>query len=186
MISIEILRERIGLDSTDKSEDVKLTAAHLATMNIAENYLDRKLDKMNEIEEHYHKSGGVISLRRYPIETINSITSDGAALTDYQLDDETGLIYAEARLSAKHLVINYEGGFDEYPEDLELAILDLFDNVYSQSITTGDSSLSGAVSGYSIAGVGSIKFDTSEGSSWGGIMPATSAAIFDQYRRESV
>lgn len=189
-INYEKLRVRIGLASNDNSKDADIASLWSISTSLAEMYCDRKFEFATDNEEFIHDPSYTISLRRYPIVTINSITPDiGGAVSNYHYDKNTGVVHFDGYQVKHKLTINYDGGYTAWPADLELALIGTFEKLWKDSTGTVSS---GGVKTVK-AGDLSITYDTGSGAvtsavggAMGGHIPFTSTVILDMYRRQQV
>ena len=75
---LETARIRIGLESTDTSKDVELTAAMEASLHYAEKYCDRFFMFQEDVAELIHFESSYVQLHRYPVTAVASIKFDSA------------------------------------------------------------------------------------------------------------
>jgi hypothetical protein len=189
---IETARVRIGLESTDTSRDVELTAAMDASLNFAEKYCDRFFMFQEDTAELIHFTDNDLQLHRYPITAVASVEADGNAVeTDYHIEKKTGRIILDSRLYAHELTVSYSGGYAVLPSDLEMALWRLFDTTWSVvSATTSSAPVGGgAIKAISSSGA-RVEFDTSSGSSSGmsgsgGLSDPFAISILDLYALKS-
>ena len=182
-IRIEDVRARIGLQPTDTSKDTELAVALETSLAVAEAYCNRKFKSQRDTETFTHIDSHVVSLRRYPVDTIINVSPNGF---DYHLEKETGLIHVDGRVHKHALTIEYDGGYVAIPSDLGFAILMIFDSVWGTLQGDGQAQ-TGGVESVTLADVGTVRFSTSKSSSgdedFAGL-PFKVRSILDFYRRE--
>lgn len=195
---LAVLRVRVGLADDDTSKDTQIQAAMDAAMSLAEEYCDRKFEyKEGYVEEFCLNSDYSVSLDRYPLKEITSITvMDGSSVTpDYYVKDKkTGLLYIPGYAGDADLKVTYSGGHETLPADVWMALLMIFDNTFKELSSTSGSGASATISGdvkaISVPDVGRIEF---ESSSWGsdtmatspwGLIPSNATSILWWHRRE--
>lgn len=190
MATIEQLRARAGLEAGDTSKDTELQAAYATALAICENYTDRKFTAAADTDNFTHVTGYSLSLSRYPVTDITLLTVDGQERTsqDYHQDKRSGLIQFDYLLVAHEVHVEYSGGYDPLPADLDLAVWSVFDNAWHLNQAGGGGSLADSVKQINITGVGSIAFDSqvdsaSAGGFAAGLIPPGAAAILDHYVR---
>lgn len=179
-------RVKIGLQENDSSKDVILKLTMEQVVSIAEKYCDRKFVFGIGVAEffnvNYEKR---FQLPRYPVKQIASI--EGVSV-GYQLHQELGMVLFDCPVSSRYIKINYAGGFDPLPGDLELAFWGMFDVVYQQNTSGGVAS---GLDKIVIQGVGSISYSDNAssgggtGDTMGGLIPALSLGVLNLYRRYS-
>lgn len=187
MYDIETARIRIGLEPTDTSKDAQLNVAMSASLNFAENYCDRKFMKQAESERFVHFSYCGVQLKRFPVESVEMVSADGNSFSDFHIDMPVGRITLDSRISAHILTVDYVGGYEVLPADLEMALWRLFDSAYANINNTGGSLGNGQVKAISSAGA-KIEFNVSGssdagGSGTGGIGDGFTSSILDFYKR---
>lgn len=190
--TIEFFRVRIGLLSTDASQDTEIMAALATAYGYAELYTDRKFEWQQQIETFTHFIGNDISLIRYPITAIVDI--EGTE-NFYHFNAQTGILYFDGCVKAHELIVTYEGGYSDtsdadhpyvWPDALAFALLGIFDNIWS-SMQAGASFVTGGIVKSVKAGADlSITYESSGAAyaAFGGLIPAPSAAYLDLLARE--
>jgi hypothetical protein len=206
---LETAYVRTGLDQS-ATNDTLLAAAMTASLSVAEVWLNRKLTFSVDLESfpmaYYPDS---LTLRRYPLSEIISVTHATEQMvlplepTDrpypgrYVVHADTGLIYFQTPVASQQVVVEYEGGYVEFPADMELALWLIFDEVFGSMAPddTDDSSTGdlGAVTSITVPDVGTVRFATvstssvtgaASGSDANPFIPAGAAAILSPYRRK--
>jgi len=112
---LDILRTRIGLTAGDTTRDADLTLAFDTALAIVERYCDRKFEALSSKETLIHVAKSVISLERYPIDRVKSLTVNGAASTEFHVERENGLIHFDGYTVGHEVVVEYDGGYIEAP-----------------------------------------------------------------------
>ena len=188
---LETARIRIGLESTDTSKDVELTAAMEASLHYAEKYCDRFFMFQTDVAELIHFESSDVQLHRYPVTAVASIEFDGEPLeVPYHIEKKTGRLVFDSRFYAHELTVNYSGGYAVLPADLEMALWRLFDSTWSViSATTSSAPVGGgAIKAISSQGA-RVEFDTSSASSGmggsGGLSDSFANSILDLYGLKS-
>jgi hypothetical protein len=189
--NIETARIRIGLESTDTSKDVELTASMEASLNFAEKYCDRLFMFQIDTAELIHFIDNDIQLHRYPLVGVSSMMADGNLINvDYHLQKNTGRLILDSQIYAHELIVNYSGGYSTLPSDLEMALWRLFDSIWSVASSTTSSAPvgGGAIKAISSSGA-RVEFDTSSASSGmggsGGLSDPFAMTILDLYSLKS-
>lgn len=172
MIDIATLRARAGFASGDTSHDAELQAAADQALMLCETYCDRWFKKQPQTEQIWPSSGSYM-VKRYPIESITSITNANGDAIDVSSVRTVGapgiVLRGGCSIGGAGITIVYVGGFDPLPADLEFAVLAAFDAVWSTTPGWGATAGSAAeqVQKISVVGVGSIDFGTGGTSSGG-------------------
>lgn len=122
-------RARIGLVAGDTTRDAELTLAMNVALARAERFCNRNFTRRREVREFLHFTGDTAQLHRYPLQAVHSIETDGvvAVPTGYHIHNDGGRILFDAWQRCHRLVIDYTGGYNQLPADLELALWLLFD-----------------------------------------------------------
>jgi hypothetical protein len=161
-------KARTGIQPVDYSKDVLLQSALDAALGIAEQYCDRKFLDGDEVETLTPVHLGVLSLHRYPVATVTSITlaHNGIALlsTDWHVGKNSGLVYVDGLPASHEVTVTYHGGYNTLPADLELALFLVFDAVWAvtpgggKTAGAGSVGATGAIKSVSTPDVGSVSY----------------------------
>lgn len=176
MYDLATAKLRLGKPVDPSTEDTMITLAMDAAMQFAESYCDRKFTSQVDSETFVHVQANTISLRRFPITTVNQITVDGNILAPnlyqvhYHADNQVGLIMFDAAIFCHALIVDYEGGFSVLPADLEMVLWRLFDWAWGNISAGGTEGVQpiGAVKALTIPDVGRVEFSTNNDNSFGG------------------
>jgi hypothetical protein len=200
------LRVRAGFPANDDSHDEDLQAAADQALMLCETYCDRFFEKQSQIEQIWPTAGSFM-VKRYPLESITSITNangDAIEVGNVRTVDAPGIVLrggcSIGGAGIWPLSIEYVGGFDPLPKDLEFAVLAAFDAVWSTTPGWGAAAGSAAeqVQKISVVGVGSIDFGTGGTTSGGaaggsqvgshpwGVLPVTVTSILQRYMNHTV
>lgn len=180
-------KAKIGLSPTDTTQDFLLQTSLDTALALAEKYCDRFFLQATESVKFYHTHYDKFQLRRYPIQVVNKVSEAG----DFKVHGTVGWLEFDRPVIAEELQIDYVGGYAVLPNDLELALWGIFDNVYANFTASGGATVSGSIKKLAITGVGSVDYDTSSGTTvnltggFGGLIPAMGLAILELYRLES-
>ena len=131
---LPVLRVRVGLPADDTSKDTELTAAWNTGFALAETYCDRKFDYKADAQEIFtYEADKTVSLERYPLESITSVTgaAAGGMPPTIRFDRKTGILYAGGYASDEELTVIYAGGYQTLPADLMQAMLFCFDAAWN-------------------------------------------------------
>ena len=187
MFDVMTGRVRIGLVPTDASKDAIIQIALDATIAVVEKWLDRGIVRMQEKTKFYY-TGTVrqFQLPRWPVENVIKVEGLNA---DYKINAEHGYIELGHNACADEFIIEYIGGYNPLPGDLEVGLWMVFDGVFSNMEGSGSSALTGGIGKFSIVGVGTIDYsDNSTSSSAGangasGLIGEIPAQLFSPYKR---
>lgn len=190
---LKILRVRVGLDADDTSQDAAITAAYIGALSWLEAYLDRYLEPGTYTEVFTHIAANVISLKGYPVATINTIEDDDADPVHYHVEKKNGLIHFDGFAVAHELTVNYDA-VPVIDGALMLALLGLFDVVWGAfNSSSNDESLGGGAIKAITSDGARVEFDVSGGGSagFGAVdpnsgMPVAVAAMLHVYKRWNV
>ena len=179
----DLATAKTRLNITGTTQDAELQMALDTALALAETYCDRYfMYQANETEKFVHAHSNTLSLKRYPIEMINS----GAGEHHYSQD--SGVVYLHDNSFQHETTVDYNGGYKTLPLDLEFALWAVFDTVWGQMNNVGGTpSAGGAVKAISSAGQ-RVEFDTSGGAVAGvdaatGI-PSMALSVLNNYVRE--
>jgi hypothetical protein len=190
MFDIAAAKKRLSI--TGATQDAELEVALSTAISIAERWCDRGLIYAVEKVVFTHVLGKELSLPRFPVESIISLSTKNQNSLDYHLNYQAGfIIFHPGLAAADELTIEYAAGYKNLPLDLELALWLLFDVVWGQlsggsaSVTVGG----GEVTSISVPDVGTIRFSasssrsSSDSSSDSGIIPAPAISLLRPYLR---
>lgn len=209
-IDMEIMRARIGLEPDDPSKDPQIDVAMEVTLDMIEEYLDRKLLYEEDIEELYGPLRHIL-VRRWPIDPVEPVVvtiTDGVgnAVSQpnnfIQSDRFNGIVYLGGYSRGWPIRVEYTGGFQTLPSVLEWAYLQVFDSVWASDPAWGGTAggggfMMGDIKKVSLVGVGSVDLGSSSASGGGGtggdgisdpwsLISAHIIDILDRFRRQSV
>jgi hypothetical protein len=143
LITLDEAKTALGISLADTSQDAAITQQIDQVSAAINNYCDRIFVRQT-YEDHFRyvcqwvAPGKPIRTRQYPIPTdldgvpLLTVTEDGAAIdpTMWEIDIETGWLYrlngsnAVASWSGNSIIVDYDGGYDTIPADLQGAALD--------------------------------------------------------------
>jgi hypothetical protein len=198
---IEVLRTRIGLAADDDTRDADIELAEEQALALCESHCDRWFLLLDELEQIW-PVGRSLMVKRYPIESVIAITDAVGATVDpmtYQVINDSGIIACQGQGWGAYRVpvkVEYTGGYEPLPADLEYAMLAVFDVLWAETPGWGATAgipLDAAVAKVSVVGVGSLDFDrggsassTNNASKGLGAIPATATAALQRYLNHTV
>jgi hypothetical protein len=189
MFDLATAKTRLGITGT--GPDALLQVAIDTSMALAERYCDRKFTYAAETVKFMHFAGRTMFLPRYPIEQVLSSTG---LPSETKVHHRLGTVEFHGEQFIEDASISYAGGYKVLPDDLELGIWMILDQVWPSVNQTGGGSTSaggGAITSISVPDVGTLRFDSgASGSSGGGLsavglIPAISINLLDPYRRRT-
>ena len=184
-LTMESLRERVGLESTDTSKDPEIEAARDSALAMMGNYCDRIFLESTGDEEFVHKAGDTLSLRRYPVSVDPAVESeDQGEITEFHLDAEAGLILLDYYAAFHKVTVTVTGGYTEtgFPADLLMAFYAAFDQEYA--LVEGGTASGAEIESVTVADVGTVRYNVSSASDdAGSYLPARSKSILEIYKR---
>jgi hypothetical protein len=199
--AIETLRTRIGLAADDDTRDAEIELAEAQALALCESHCDRRFLLLEELEQIW-PVGRSLMVRRYPIEEVLAITDAQGVILEtstYQVINESGIIscrgcgWGAYRVPVK---VEYIGGYDPLPADLEYAMLAVFDVLWAETPGWGASAgvpPDAALAKVSVVGVGSLDFErggsvssTNNAAKGLGALPATATATLQRYLNHTV
>lgn len=191
----DIVTAKTRLNIVDATQDVAVQALLDAALSLAERYCNRGFLYKAERVRFYDSHFGSLPLPRYPIDTVTKLTGAGK----HHVHKSTGLITIHrdaAWWSGGHeIVVEYAGGYKVLPGDLELALWEVFDNLWSRHIAS-PTAAAAATTGGAIKSISSdgarVEFDVSGGAvsstpnalNFDSGLPFSAQSILDLYRRE--
>ena len=205
-LAIEVLRLRAGFAADDDTHDEDLEAAADQALALCETYCDRWFEKQEQTEQIWPTAGAFLA-KRYPVESVTSITDANGDAFDpasVRIVNAAGIVLRGGcpigGAGAWPAEIVYVGGFEPLPQDLVFALLAAFDAVWSSTPGWGAAAGSAAeqLQKISVVGVGSIDFGTggttSGGSAGGsqigsqpwGVLPVMVTSILQRYMNHTV
>jgi hypothetical protein len=183
MTLLELTKQLLAV--LDTSRDAELSMYLDIAGNAAEHYIDNIIEQ-REITERIAKKYVPVALRYYPVTTVTSVLVDGVeSVASFSQGQDDGLEWVIEGVdnyskSAEFMQMDivYTAGFDPIPSDVAFAI------VRAAILYSANAAVGGPIKKQVIEGVGSIEYDTSsqESSSFG-LLPATSTAVLDRFRR---
>lgn len=199
--TVEQARIYLGLDPptgppSSGPEDVLIQLVLDETLAAVQGVLGRELELARQTDNFYLVTSDTILLPRFPIVTIHAIDRNGVTPagsvfggTDTLIvQNEVGWITSPEFAGALEVSVDYEGGYDTLPLDLEQDMWSAFLTRYGdKDPTTGAppiagqgtvTSGSGDVSSVTIADFGTIKYDVGSTVSAGETSEATVAAQY--------
>jgi len=167
--TIEAARKRAGLADSDTSQDADLTLAMALAVAQVENYCDRKILLMPNVEETFFRvTSNSIQLERYPVVFVSSLlVNESDWITQpFEVNKKIGLIMHSGGFGwpfdGATVVVTYNGGYDPeaLPPDLELVLWSVFDGLYNDGAGAGgDSGGIGGIASIQVPDVGTVRFD---------------------------
>lgn len=223
-------KARLGLEGTE--QDALVQSAMDLAVAVAEGYCDRRFLKKADTQEFTTPCGPTLLVRRYPLVSLESLgpldpqddpAPDPSPVPEqWRMDKKRGIVFmvgappyiapdGTARAPSwlamslgvrAGFALNYIGGYDPLPADLEAALWMVFDAAWFSTPGWGadPGSQSGAggdgVKAFGIDGM-TLSFDTGSGDkasgqaggdvgSWGPLLPLGATALLQFYRAETV
>jgi hypothetical protein len=207
-----ILKARLGIADTDTSQDPVIAAVAVQAQALAENYCDRAFDLADETEE-FPDVASSLQLRRYPVSEVTGlwrmdgqqgtplVDDHGPDVTSFRIDRARGILWPAGwgcwlAGPAQQLHVEYSGGFDTWPVDLDWAVTAIFDLLWAETPGGGVEAGAGgatafdAVKRFSVVGAYSVELGSSGDASGGGggdntwgLLPPSITSVLDYYRR---
>jgi hypothetical protein len=209
------LKARLGIDASDTSKDAVIDVVAGQAQGLAENYCDRGFDVADQAED-FPNTASSAQLFRYPVTAVTGfwrllhqngvpLAEDrGGDVTIYRLDKARGIVWPGgwgwASNPDAQLHIEYTGGLETWPPDLDWAVTAIFDLLWAETPGGGvEPGAGGAtafdvVKRFSVVGAYSVELgssgdagSTSGGggdNSWG-LLPPSITSVLDGYRRST-
>lgn len=207
----DILKLRWGIAPDDHSKDTLVGQVAAEAQALAETYTGRRFD-LDDDQEDFERVNYSLQVRRYPIESITAMfpwaigqvpndPAPGGGVGPYRIDKAKGLIWPGNRgwADGRVLRVEYRGGFDPWPVDLNWAITQAADILWADTPGGGAAAGSGGgtslgqVKKLSVVGVYSVEVgsdssagaDAGQSETWGVLTPPITA-VLDRYRIAAV
>jgi hypothetical protein len=128
-------RVRVGLLITDTSKDIEIKGGIDFALAVSEQYCDRRFAWQVETSKFYLTSRAAFVLERAPVTRLRSITSENSIAvpsSKYKMHYNNGTLLFDSQFVTRELEVIYEGGYNEFPADLRIAMWGLFDNYWAE------------------------------------------------------
>lgn len=191
MFDLTTAKTKLGI--TGATQDAEVQAVLDAALNLAERYCNRGFLYKAERVKFYDTSAGSLPMPRYPIDVVTKTSFTG----QYHVHKSAGtiLIHDKSWWHNRDITVEYAGGYRVLPGDLEIALWEIFGNLWGRhsASLTGAAAVAGTGAVQSITSDGAtIRFDTSGGSATSSPtavnfdtgIPFSAQSILDLYRRE--
>ena len=186
MFDLQTAKQRLNIPPADTTQNNAIQAALDAVLAFAEKYCDRQFLYSGQRVSFYYFTGRVLQLHRYPIDQILQVSQ---SVGDYKVHRIAGQIEFPGNQAFDEITIDYTGGYQPLPADLEMAFWMIFDDVYGAVSGTGGIS-AGGVKSVRVGEI-SVAYDTgAQASSGGGLslfgMPnALVKSVLDLYKLQA-
>jgi hypothetical protein len=143
LVTLDQAKAALGIDPADTSQDAALTQQIDQVSRAIDNYCDRIFARQSYRDQYRYvynwlKPGEPLRTRQPPIGVnggglpVLAITEDGTALdaADWEVDTDSGELYrldgttAVASWTGAAIIVDYDGGFDPIPADVQGAALE--------------------------------------------------------------
>ena len=145
--------EMRSLSGMTFATDAEADAAVIASQQVAEGYLNRSLAQ-GEQDETFDLCGRrMILLHAYPVDSLVSVTLDGAEVEDCELYEATGvLVLPRDAPHGDRLRVQYIGGFaaDAMPTPIKVACALIWRAIAYANDNNGQQVVSERLDGYSV------------------------------------
>lgn len=117
LTTIDVVREQLGLDPEDTSQDALLARMINGASDAIRTYCDRDFARARRRDRFEGSGGPVLLLPLYPVVSVESVSVNGEVVPsdDYDVDAATGRIIRRAGLwplgSGLVVEVVYEGGY---------------------------------------------------------------------------
>jgi len=173
-ITLADAHELLGTASTGDDIEVSGMIADIDAMILS--YLHRDLRHCEYSEITFRPEGSFFSVYHWPILTITSITSDGTAVpeTDMDIDTDKGLLYFTDEgltftgTQPTKVVVQYTCGYDPLPLELQVMFRTLLVERNDASGSAAANS-TGEIKKVSLVGVAAVEFDTGGSVAYSGV-----------------
>jgi hypothetical protein len=191
MFDLNTAKARLNI--TGALQDAEVQGMLDAALALAERYCNRGFLYRAERVNFYDTTAGSLPMPRYPIDVVTKTNAIGR----YHIMKSAGTILIHDRnwWHGREITIEYAGGYRTLPADLELALWEVFANLWGRhsASLTGAAAATGSGAIQSITSDGAtIRYDTSGSAgaaTQGAVDPETgfpysALSILDLYRRE--
>ena len=172
--TLDYLKALLGIDSSDTSQDEAIAAMLAACLAMIENYCGRVFEEGDYTEEFapIDARNPFLMLRAWPIQSVESVTRDGVALTGWRFYAQSGMLLQYQHLycwchswywtqRVADVIVEYVGGYppDQWPADLVDILTRLFMARWNATGGTGNpadettSQGAGAIKGFNVDAV---------------------------------
>ena len=114
------------LGITDGSQDANITRMMDVTMSAVEKFLQRGLELAQETVTYRDRDFRRVVLPRFPVTQVLKVDGVDGLPSDWHLMPRVGWILLPTRRYFQELEIEYEGGYDPLPADLEQVLWEIF------------------------------------------------------------
>jgi hypothetical protein len=197
-MAFDLTTAKTRLSITGATQDTVIQASLNAALSLAERYCDRLFMYGTQRATFYHVDSERLQLRRFPVDQEIKFEPSGVK---HHIHKVQGIVILDADVVHEEVHVDYSGGYRTLPDDLELALWMIFDEVWklSQSSSSGGGGGAGQVSGdisrITLQDVGSITYSTGGGGAGAAVggtrlagdgspVPFTALSILDLYRVE--
>lgn len=184
-------KQYLGIAPADESQDAAITVVMAFTLASIEKALARKLLELRERITLYDVVLPRVFLPRYPVTEVHTV--DGVVPdSEWVVNPSSGYVQVTSDGYYKTLSVDYTGGFDPLPADLERAMWSAFMAAWAQTdgMTGGPSATadSGAVKSLTVFDAFKVDYDTGAAfgdwhARWGWLAPW--ALTFELYRSDA-
>lgn len=129
LVTLETVKQELGIAADNIAQDARLTRYISQASAQIHTYTQRIFPLQtyrNRYLADYSPMRGLI-LSAWPVVEIAVLTEDGAAVTDYELDAEPGLIWRHGwnwhTWRGAETVVDFSAGYADIPDDIEAAAL---------------------------------------------------------------
>lgn len=128
MSVVSLADARQFLNFTSDVDDDEL----VSMIDRAQAILERRVGPLEPVTvtDEVHTGPGPIVLRKYPVLSATAATYAGAAVTDLDLDVDSGVLYGTFGSVSRAVKVTYTAGRDLLPADLEEAVLELVKHLW--------------------------------------------------------
>jgi hypothetical protein len=159
MFDLATAKIRLGLTTT--AQDALVTLTLSTAIAVAERYCDRKFMYAAETVKFYDFHGHMMFLPRYPIVAV--LPSSTGIPSTYHVHNRLGAIELHGATYIETASIDYAGGYQVLPADLELALWGVFDTLWPTLSGGGTTVAAGTIESITVSDVGTVRFAANSG-----------------------
>lgn len=130
LVTLEIVKQELGIAADNTAQDARLTR-YISQASAQIHTYTQRIFPLQTYRNRYladHSPRPALILSAWPVVEIAVLTEDGAAVTDYTLDAEPGLVWRQTTIDwcawrGGETVVDFSAGYADIPDDIEAAAL---------------------------------------------------------------
>jgi hypothetical protein len=140
MSAVPLPDAKAFLNITDTTHDAEVQDM----VDRAESHLAKHIGPLSlvTVPDEVHTGPGPLLLKRRPVVSVTSATSDGVTVTDTDLDTDTGVLYGTFTNAFRKVKVTYTAGRAALDADLEAAVLEFVRHLWQTQLGNAPSAMS--------------------------------------------